>query len=370
MAELFGAPLGIIAKQEGNQQEMLRGLTAQKMLGDIEAQPTELAYKRQLGSLHAADAALKMQEVGSNAAMLRLQSDWAEQEARGGLADKISQTEGRVATTADVPKGGAAKAWSPATKLIELAQFAEARKVPPQLLTKLYESIAGIQKEEGVREHNTAQAAERRYTVESKERDELGGAAAAAASSPENYARISMFGGLPQEILKKLTGNYATDRKALQYLADSTRTAQQQADQARQAQELKLSGARVATSQAKANAYIQVAKARVDRLKQDADILEKTAGPKTQAYIDKLKTTSEAQRELTVAWELRNYPTVPLKAADRELGKVYTGSDGTRFRYHGVNEAGVPLWTNALKDAQAAVRASGTAPLDPPPGDD
>ena len=48
MADLFGAPLGIIAGEESSQRAALSGLQSLKLMREIEAQPADAEYMRRV----------------------------------------------------------------------------------------------------------------------------------------------------------------------------------------------------------------------------------------------------------------------------------------------------------------------------------
>jgi len=371
MSDLFGTPLGEIARSESNRAGMLGGLQAQELMGKIAAQPAELQYKRSLGRLHEAEAQGKEAESAAQQQMLNLQLEWSKGEtaARAALVAG-AESQGQVATVADL-KGGSAQAAlrpvSQADSLRRFAEFAEKRGVPPLALAKLHKDIADIAQSEAIGAYRTAQAGDIEDKATRAKRQELGGIAAAAAQDPRTYAAIMMDPQARKMLPPQLTGNYTTDAPVLRAIAQSSLDADKQADNARAEQDVASKIARRKSASAASGANVKLTQARLGIAQEVLTNLKKYGGPTAAAALDATRTTSEARQAAAAAAEAKNFPAMPLSEKDILSGQTYT-LNGKRYTAAGKNAEGkmtfIPFeegHARALKAAKAELAAATAA---------
>ena len=147
MADLFGAPVGIIASQENNRQAITSGLANIKTMGDIAQQPAELELKQAQARLFGAEASDKEAAAAASQEMLKLQKEFVE----GARAN------GKEATVDDL-EPGTGKPKSQASQLEAFANFADKKGLPPLALAKVREEIAKIYEHEAITDYRSQQA--------------------------------------------------------------------------------------------------------------------------------------------------------------------------------------------------------------------
>ena len=101
--EMFGTPFGSMAAENQINKNVLSGLSAQKTLGEIEMQPTELAAKQAQARLWTAQAKGKEEEAEAQKVTNQWNASWGEEEARLRLelVGKAAEA-GQVADMSDV----------------------------------------------------------------------------------------------------------------------------------------------------------------------------------------------------------------------------------------------------------------------------
>ena len=362
MSELFGAPSGIIAAQEQDRASTLSGLKAVQTMGEIAMQPAEMQYKKSLGRLHEAEAQGKEAEAAAAQQMLDLQHEWSQRElaARGQLIDGTA-AQGREATAADLKGGSAQAALAPtsqADSLRRFADYAEQRGVPPMALAKLHKEIADISEKEAIGGYRNAQAAEIQSKQAKEQRQQLGGMAEAAANDPRAYRAMMMDPQARKILPPQLTGDYATDRPVLQYIAKASMTANEQEDNARADLEAKNRAARRNVGMAQANSAVALNKVRLDTAKEVLENLKKYGGPTAQATLDAKRTTSEARRAKLDADEAKAFPPMPLDPKAVVVGQPYTAPNGQKYTVVGRDAAGKPLLQPIAAAHAAALKAA------------
>jgi hypothetical protein len=361
-ADLFGAPLGIIAREEGNRAAMLGGLQAQKMLGEIAMQPAELQYKKSLGQLHEAEADERQANAAAQRQMLDLQREWSQKEldARSKLVEGAA-AQGRTATVEDLKGGSAQEALRPtsqADSLRKFADYAEQRGVPSMALMKLRKEIADISQSEAVGAYRSAQAADIKDRRASTQRQQLGGLAQTAASDPKSYAAIMLNPATRKLLPRELTGSYAADAPVLRAIAQASMTADQQADNARAEREAASRAARRGAGMAQAGAAIALTKVKLETAKEVLTNLKKYGGDTAEATLDAKRSMSEARRAAVVAKEAKAFPPAPLDPKDVEVSKSYTAPNGQRYTVVGRAADGMPLIRPFEAGRAAATKAA------------
>ncbi|CAB4149457.1 hypothetical protein UFOVP1320_55 [uncultured Caudovirales phage] len=350
MSELYGAPSGIIASDQNIRQNIQAGLQAQKTLGEIEQLPADLALKQSHARLYGAEAIAKEEAT----AAMREARTWesrmtadmaAESQARLGLIGQIPATQGRNATVADLPPSGRASKASPVDQLQAQADWLTKNNAPRSMLNPLLEKISLVSQHMAAAEHNSAQAENQRALQAKTTLDTIGGIAGTAARSPIDYLSITSNPAYRQYLPPGLTGNYWTDKPALQAIADAS---VEQKDKIRLAQEklntdsqIKLRDAETKTAVARE----RVLSLRADDLKTVADNGGKTNGPNSVSTREKNNQAIRASEERVFAAQLKFAPMIPLDpdVLKQNIGRMYTMADRRIVRVMGIDANKEPI---------------------------
>lgn len=357
MAELFGTPLGQLARGAENRAELGFGLEALKTLGEIEAQPTEREYKRSLGALHAAEAELK----GADASAALQMQGWAGAFRESAAREQLAQTaadQGRIATIADVPKGGAAaaaaKPRSQADMLERLANFIEDNGGSPLSTSKMRQTISGIKEEESRVMSREVRAAHNAFVEESAMRAQRGGVAGFMAASPQNFA-IGMMDPATRALMpKELPPNFAAARPFLQLIEQTSMKAQEQAELELKKRDTAAREARAGAGAAASSANRDLAKARLGMVNAELDAFQKNGGTKSPGAKELRAARTQASQAYIQAQAEKNFPLAPLRKEDRVLGQTYTAANGQRFKWM-LPEGASSGWGKPGPDAGVAV---------------
>ncbi len=346
MADLFGAPLGIIASDENIRQNIHAGLLASKTLGEIEQQPTDLALKQAKIPLtqaetehHLATAKLNRANAAAAeqaAAELKRQQDittkvLAEEQAHRA-AQQRAIAEGRVLTVADRPAGGfAAPVQTTADRLDQLANDLLDNGMPLDKVATLAGKAAEASKD-------NAQAASARAAQElsqlksSQERAErLGTMAAYALKGPAQY-REAMTAAMQDPalvgVLGKMPLDFAAAKPRLEAFLGQAMTVKEQAAQKARDVEAAAAQARAGAAQTSASASLMVAKSRVALNNERLEILKKNGGKADPDVVDIRRRGVALREQEAQAKQLKDAPPAPLDMKERRLGKMYTAADG------------------------------------------
>jgi hypothetical protein len=358
MADLFGAPLGIMAKEESNRATLKSGLEAVKTMGEIAAQPVEMAYKQSLTRTHtaAADAA----ELAATQArqMQTMQLDWLARRQETQARQQMSEAaagQGKIATVADLPPGKSVVQASQADDLEAFANFASGT-MPPMELAKLRTEIAGIKQKEAAAFSSGASASLNQHKQQVAQFEVVGNVAGAAAANESNYRAIMMS---PQRQLlpRELTGNWRTDAPVLRAIEMASQDSIKRANLARELADSeskrRLDGARVSESKARVTTLELTQKT----LKRDYEQATKSGGKYSQEALDLKKAQTENAKSLTEARNAKMFPPMPLDPELIEVGKTYTGAGGVKYDITGLDAKGNPI-------GRVHVQGSFTAPID------
>tara|TARA_R110000868_G_scaffold94340_4_gene260308 strand:- start:310 stop:1353 length:1044 start_codon:yes stop_codon:yes gene_type:complete len=331
MAELFGAPLGMIAADEQSRQNTLVGLEAQKVMNTLALQPSQIALNQAHTEYYGAQTAEADAKVEAARVMQRLGEGFtADQQKLKGVIDGAA-AQGKTATVADLK--GAGQKVSTAQPLKDFAAYAAGKGASPTVLEKLYGKIATIEEKE-------AQGAWRNQQVLSDQdktardlRTEIGGIAAAAAENPQQYAAIMMNPDLRDRLPKQLTGSYDTDRPMLRAIGQASMDANKQADNRRQQAEAEARQARFEAGQTKRNAEVALTDAKYLLAVERFELLVKNGQAVTDAGIEAKKAVADAAKARTAAAQDKATPQLPLDPGSRKLGQSYMLPDGRTARW-------------------------------------
>ena len=326
MAELFGAPLGMMAADEQSRQNALVGLEAQKVMNTLALQPSQIALNQAHTGYYGAQTAAENAKVEAASVMQRLGAGFtADQKLRQGVIDEQA-AKGQTATVADLK--GAGQKVSTAQPLKDFAAYALGIGAPPTVLEKIYGEIATIEEKEAVGLWRNKESEVAQDKMQRDQRTEVGGIAAAAAESPQQYAAIMMNPELRNRLPKELTGSYTTDRTVLRAIGQASMDANKQADNRRQQAELDARQANFNAGQSKRDAQVALADAQYLLAVERYEQLAKNGQAVTDAGIDAKKAVSAAARARTAAAADKAAPQLPLDSKARVLNKSYTLPDG------------------------------------------
>lgn len=352
MPDFFGAQ-GIIAAQELQNANIVSrlaaqksALDAQKTLGEIAAQPTDLAYKQSLTRSHMAQVEAQEAAAAEVKRSQQLQRDFLasrqEEQARKQLSD-VAASQGKIATVSDLPPGGLLTQASQADDLEAFLKFSQG-SLPLEEQTKLRNDIAEIKRKEAAAAASAASAGKNQYEKQVAQAKLIGNLAGAAGANEANYRAI-MMGPQRQLLPRELTGNYGTDRPVLQAIEMASQDSIKRADAARE----------LADSESKRRldrARMGEASARVENLRQTGktlklthDQLAKTGGPYSQEVLELKKAQVAQARARTEAITAENFPSAPLDVESRIFEQVYTARDGkTRATWQLNPATGKGVW--------------------------
>jgi len=364
MPELFGAPNGIIAKQDYQNQ----GLQAQRLMGDIAIQPAELQAKQAQARLYSAKASAAEAASLQTQRMADLESQFmqSEADARKQVSD-AGTAQGTVMTVKDLPAGGSIMRASAADSLERLLQFANGR-LPPSATAGLSKQVADIHQKEAAASANNAKATLESTKAQIEQFGQIGNIAGSAALNPQNYATIMLDPSSRKLLPQELTGNYHTDAPVLRAIEqasqDSIKRANLAREQADSESKRRLNNAQIS----KADAAIDLIKTRAIALKEDRALRAKYGGATSQEAADLKKAQTALTQARMEALALKTAPPMPLDPKLVEVGKTYTGAGGIKYDIVGLDTKGNPIGRPHVQAAYTAPQgaaASAAADVDP-----
>lgn len=339
MADMYGAPIGILASDQNIRQNIHAGLLAQKTLGEINAQPAEVDLKvAQAGNLraltrqHTAEAAKLEEAAASLETMRRLgQEAAAEAQAQAQAVDQ-ARLQGVDLTAADRPAGGFSRRPSAAEPLERLYDLGQKKGVPLDLLMPYAKKAADIRKEEAQTASANAEAEVRTLKAASDRAERMGALAQHAMKGPREYAivRAQMAQeGLP---VNALPASFEEALPGLRQLEATSVGVKDRADLLIKERTSKAAEVRAQADSARAGASVMRAKMAVKLGEQRFEAIAKNGGflsPEARANAEE---QAIRRRQLTDKELRKEFPPAPLDPAARVNGKSYTAADGrTRF---------------------------------------
>jgi len=343
---MYGATEGIQAQEESNRRSLAAGLSAQKTLGEIAAQPTDIAYKQALTRTHTATADEAESALAPAKASRDLQLKFLEQRQEDDARKKLTEAaagQGKQATVADLPPGGSIVRASQADDLEAFAEFAR-DTMPPMELANLRGEIAEIKRKEAAEVASRAAAGVNEHKQQVAQFQLIGNIAGAAGASEANYRAIMMS---PQRQLlpRELTGNWRTDAPMLKAIEMASQDSIKRADLLRtqldSESKRRLDGARVS----EATTRVENLKLTGKTLKRDYEQQTKAGGKYSPEALELKKAQAANARSLTAARDAAAFPPAPLDPAAREFEKAYTARDGkTRATWQEDPATGKGVW--------------------------
>jgi hypothetical protein len=339
MAELYGAPLGIIAHEEMMQKNAVARAQVLKSLGDVQKVPFEIEklqaeseHQRALSSLNAAQmraAARKEQDA----------QDWrdASEEANKRLAlIQQQQMSGRDATVADL-RDGRVPDTSPLGRLRLTLQVAQDRNLDPAIIAGIAAKISEAEKDEAQALSSQAMKAEHEQKTLRSQAENLGAWASHAIKGPQEYAQAMAAARSDPRmapLVQALPPTYgAPAAAALRQMIDGSQTIKEQSQMQTQMMTAKAAEARAGAALSQAGTAAMVGAARVENLKASTAKITKELGKNTQEAVDARTELTQARTEAVRARQLKDFPPAPLDPGARRVGRTYTGQDGQRYTW-------------------------------------
>ena len=340
MAELWGAPNGIIAADELQRKNFLSGLEAQKVLLDVQKQPYEIdklqadaAHQRALAGVNALTA-IKAQRALATDETLRQASVAADAEiaAREKLvAEKAAQ--GTNATVADLGADGKVPVNSATARTEEMIRQAVKRGASEMELIPLRKELSLIYQQDASAAHSRAQAFEQQMQARGKQQDEYASLANYMKKGPKEYAAgLQQAMQIPGLNLSKVPPVWSQDAvRMLDAVTSSVVKEKDRIDLQIKQQTADAATLRAKADQARAGTDAMVAGERVKLMRARRDKIEAELG-------DGSSEKSEATRALTQLRDVnrdaklkKDFPPAPIDPTARRLGQTYTAANGTRF---------------------------------------
>jgi hypothetical protein len=342
MADFFGAQ-GIIAARELQNANLLTGLNAQKMLGDIAMQPLEMQDKQALVRTHQAQADEAASAVESARQTRQLQMRFLESQQEDAARRQMSEAaagQGKIATVGDLPVGGSIVKASQADELERYLEFTKGA-LPLDQQAKLRGEIAGIKQKEAAAASSQASAGLNEHKQRVQQFELIGNIAGAAGASEANYRAIMMS---PQRQLlpRELTGNWRTDAPVLRAIEMASQDSIKRANLAREQQDSESKRRLDEARRAEAVARGDNLKVQGKTLKRDYEQQTKTGGEYSPEALALKKAQTENLISQRQARDAETYPLLPLTEKGVDIGQVYTAANGKLVRVVGLREDGKP----------------------------
>lgn len=327
MADLFGAPIGILASDENIRQNALAGLQAQKLFGEIAQQPAELELKQAHARLFGAEASVKEQAARDAAELNRVA---AEVQARRSLSGQAA-AQGRLATIADLPRNGSALAQSQASPVEEFLAVARDRGIPETRLVPLAKEASLIRQQEAATANSQAEQAVRQIKAQRERFGLIGQLAGAAATSPIAWADAVMDPAKAALLPKELLGMpYEVAKDHLAGISQASIEADKRAELEMKRVQDEAHRKLWKAEEGKMGAQIKVLGARADILKETLAAEKKAGGKFSAEYADIKRADAENKRSLLAARDAKAFPPAPLDPELRQPDKLYTNAKGQR----------------------------------------
>jgi len=365
MADLFGAPQGILAADQNNLNNVLGGLKAQEMLGSIAQQPYDLQIKQAQARDYNAQALGREQAAAAQERMLQIQ----QRVASNRTANQQSLMATGLALTADQldPVTGTVKTQSQADAIQQYAQeMLDAGATEIDVLP-LRKDIAKIRQEESATLHTSAQATEQNALAKKERRKELGAAAAALVGLDDRTLnQVLLSGKVDPELAALVAKDPASARKTLSFISNAAIEADKKEELKFTEQRTKAAQASASAAQAVANARIPVLHARGAQIKQETEANAKAGGKYDPAVLEGKKNQATIDAQLKQARLNALYPQLP--ATDEMIvPNPKTGQyppyqhNGMIYKVMGKNKKGQTIFADPVPLAKGL-------PVQPPAG--
>lgn len=347
MAGMFGAPIGLLAAEDQANKTAMTQVQAQRLLGELEQIPGEIALKKaqarsaDASALHhrtqAADIILKREEADAAAAEM---AGWEAAARKAGQV--IPATEGREATAGDVQR-----MRSVSSPLEQLYKTMVEGGAPSKLTLPLAEKIAKIKSDEAMAGYRSGQAKNQDLESQLRVANQIGSIAKAAYDTPEGYAQMRLLASqlgkdLPpgvKQVIDGLPQDWQAGRKALGPIITRALGVKDSLEFGLKEEAAKQKKLLDASTIAKNAATAATAGVRRDLIKEQTTVLKKLGGEGTPAAEAATEALTASRLQALEAKQLTMHPAVPATAskvvpgktytlADKSVGRAVTGADG------------------------------------------
>lgn len=350
--EMFGAPAGIQAAEEGLRAQVETTLKAQELMGKIAAQPGERALTAAQTGQYNAEAATKLEALNALRAQNKLAQDFAEYERRAAPVVDAAASQGRIASAGDVAEADTPQANPNVARLQRYLKYAEDRGVSETSLTPLRKELSTILMQAGSADHAHAQAVADRARAAGLRSKQIAAWISGIQQNPAMY---------PQALAEALNSTDPTIRQAATKLPptynagllERLRLAGIDADRQREltlktAEDASQASLRQAQT-AQARAGTSLAEKRAKLIGIQADAAEREFGPTSTQAKELRSARIDSIRELTAARDAENFKAAPADPKMYVIGTSYTTPPspgfpaGRRFTVTGKNAKGEPI---------------------------
>ncbi len=344
MADMFGAPLGIIASDENIRRNALAGLSAAETLGKLEAQPGERAltaaqteHQKTLAGLNRA----QITDLETKAAEVRRQQAITEQvlqeERELKAAQQKAVSEGRNLTAAEWQQQRTATPVSAAEQLERMANRYRELGMPIDKVADLYNKAGSVAQHAATVASQRATEQKTQLEVARKNAEEFGALAAYGMKGPAQYREMLAIAAQNPTLVGmvgKLPPDFAAARPKLEAMYSQAMTVKDQAAQRARDVEAQASLSRAGAAQVSAAASSRTADARVALINERLAVLKKTGGAADPSVVALREARTAAVKQQMAARDAKDFPPMPLQpnAIDIASKATFTTPSGQKVR--------------------------------------
>lgn len=330
-SEMFGAPIGIGAAEADQRENVLGGLAAAKLLGEIEKQPAERALTEAHARLYGAQAGEKEMDLRAQEAMAKATASGEFGGDSASMADPLFKMAGFAWKNGYMNKG------------VELATKA-----------------GTILQSEYAAKNSQANAQLRQFQLQ-RQKIEQNASLAASVTDQASYDRAKMALSAQGQDVSDMPLDYASAAPMLRQIAESGMKALDILKSREDAIKDKSLLERRSAQNRVSDARIKELDATVKLRKLQADRIEKELGPDAPLTEEVKRALIESRRSASEFRETKIYEPLPKDPKNVMIGKKYKGAGGRYLEAVGRDAEGLPLFTEVSK---AKVRASIVLPAD------
>jgi hypothetical protein len=341
MAELWGAPNGIIAAEEMQRKNFLSGLEAQKVLLDVQEQPVKLD-KMRAETLHQLTlSGLNQAQINEKQRVAEMQRAMTEAsvaaDAELAKRDQLiagAAVQGRNATVADLGKDGKVPVNTRTARLEETIRQAEKRGASELDLVPLRKELSTILQQDASALHQTAQAFEQQALTRIKTQEELASLANYAKKGPRQYAEaLQQAMQIPGVNLSRFPPVWSpVVIPMLDAITSGVLKEKDRIDLQIKQQQANAASARAAADQARAGTDAMVASERVKLMQARRARIEASIGDGPGEVSEARRATTELKRQQIAAKDRAEFPQIPLDPSGISINRSYTTMNGEKVR--------------------------------------
>lgn len=323
---MFGAPIGTMAAQDQERQNLQGSLAALATIGELEqVQGKKALTQAQTGYYEAQTGKLRTAQDD-----LLLLADY---EKAAAAAGSEAASEGRYADHTDVERHMPRSNAAPLQRLYNLMLQ---KGAPSRMLIPLAEDIAKITSTEALAQERSGQALRHQLTAEQQAAEQVGQFVQMGIDSPQGYAQMRLLAAQPgmnlppqlKEMLDVLPQDWKRGREVLRPFVVQSMKLKDAVEMKQKEDKLASDLATAATTRARNVAAATQSQARTTLVKEQTSVLKKLGGegsPTAQAASEAL---TAARLQTMQKNHLVLYPRAPAEASKRKPGVLYTLPDG------------------------------------------